>query len=101
MTFVYAVPAELDAVVAPLSRAADLLQALAEDRRQMTALADGSPNRAVRQAVEHFVERWELTVWRAGQDAFDLAAQLGIAATNYRYQEARTTRCFRGSWSPE
>ena len=101
MTDIEAVPAELEAVGGPLSQVGELLQALAGDRRQLEHFGVGSPNALLRQALDAFIERWELTVWHVGEDAIDLGAQVNMAAVYYRYDEEALERAFRPGPVPQ
>lgn len=95
MADIEVVPVELEAVGVPLSQVGELLRVLAGDRRQLEQLGAGSPNALLRQALDAFIERWELTVWHVGGDAIDLGVDVNIAAVNYRYGEQSLERVFR------
>lgn len=101
MTDIQAVPAELEAVGGPLTGVGELLQALAGDRRQLEHFGAGSPSAPLREALDRFIERWELTVWHLGEDAIDLGAQVRMAAVWYRYDEQALARAFRSGPVPE
>ena len=101
MTDIEAVPAELAAVGVPLSQVGELLRALAGDRRQLERLGSGSPNALLRQALDAFIERWELTVWHLGGDAIDLGVDVNMAAVNYRYGEQSLEHVFRSGPVPQ
>lgn len=101
MSNILAVPAELEAVGGPLTGVGELLQALAGDRRQLEHFGAGSPSVLLRQALDAFIERWELTVWHLGEDAIDLGEQVTMAATYYRYDEQVLVQAFRLGPVPE
>ena len=101
MADIEAVPAELEAVGVPLSQVGELLRALAGDRRQLEHFGSGSPNALLRQALDAFIERWELTVWHLGGDAIDLGVDVNMAAVNYRYGEQSLERVFRTGPVPQ
>lgn len=87
VTDLHAVPAELQAAGGPLAQVGHALVALADSRRQVERLADGSPSRELRQALAAFGERWELTIWSLGDEAEKLGAQVTHAGGWYAYHE--------------
>jgi len=83
------VPPELTAAAGPLQQAGQLLRGLAEDRPGLERLAAGSPNPAVRRALQAYIETVEL-----GGDANNLAHLLRLAAQEYTANEREQQRRF-------
>jgi hypothetical protein len=88
------VPPELTAAAGPLQQAGQLLRGLAEDRPGLERLAAGSPNPAVRRALQAYIETVELVVWELGGDANNLAHLLRLAAQEYTANEREQQRRF-------
>lgn len=77
------VPPDLTAAAGPLREAELLLKALADDRRGLEHLGEGSPGASFREALRKFIEAWEATLWTLSSRAGSLSDTLRRCAEEF------------------
>ena len=92
-------PPSLTASAGPLREAGLLLRALADDRRGLEHLGDGSPDPAVRTALRSFIETWELALWDLSARTLTLSDDLRRCAEDYALADSGLGRDVPG-WLP-
>jgi hypothetical protein len=85
-------PPEITRAAGPLRETAGLLKALTGDRSRLAGLVASAPSAEVRDALDGFVGRWELSLWDLSGTAESLAQNLRWAAEDYLRHEADLVR---------
>ena len=85
-------PGELLAASAPLRRAAEALEEVADNRRSLLGLIEASPSPRLVESFRSFLASWELVVWSAGEDAGSFADRVELAASYYAARESAIAR---------
>jgi hypothetical protein len=85
-------PRELLAAAAPLRRAAEALEDVADHRRSLADLIGASPSARLVDAFRSFLASWELVVWSAGEDAGGFADRVELAGAYYAARESAIAR---------
>lgn len=85
-------PPELTDASRPLLRTKQLLRSLSDDKRGLERLADRGPAPEVAEAFRHFVESWDLALWKISGTAGSLGDELRRCAEDYVNSEADLSR---------
>ena len=96
-------PSTLTAAAGPLHDTAQLLSALADDRRGLEHLGLGSPSADLRAALCELVETWELVLWDVASQARGLADELRRCAEDFAQVDnalAHGVAAPAGGWRP-
>lgn len=85
-------PPELTAASRPLLRTKELLRKLSDDKHGVERLAERGPDPRVHAALEQFVEKWDLALWKLSGTAGSLGDELRRCAEDYVGSEADLSR---------
>lgn len=85
-------PPEITRAAGPLRQTAELLATLTGRGSGVQDLVASAPSAEVRDALEAFLGRWELTLWGLSGTTRSLATNLLWAAEDYLRHEADLTR---------